>query len=174
MSFNSWLQNLKSTCGLGSGSRTPRRRLQVEALEDRTVPATFTVLNTLDSGAGSFRDAITQVNADPQPGIDTINFAIGSGVQTIAPLSAWPVLLHPVVKKYLLTSPELVVWTLGIGGVVLILFEWLHGEKPGAQEGMGSMPLWKAFLVGACQVIAMVPGVSRSAARLDCSATSAK
>ncbi len=52
--------------------------------------STFTVVNTLDSPAhsyyvppGSLRDAVNHVNADTQPGIDTINFAIGSGPQTI-------------------------------------------------------------------------------------------
>jgi hypothetical protein len=107
MSFHSWVENLKSTCGLGSGRRTlsrsqrrqpvARRRLQVEALEDRCMPSTFTVLNINDSGVGSFRDAIVQVNADTQPGTDTIVFAIRSGVQTIVPLSALPNITHPVV-----------------------------------------------------------------------------
>jgi trimeric autotransporter adhesin len=52
--------------------------------------STFTVVNTLDTPAnsyhvppGSLRDAVNHVNADTQPGIDTINFAIGSGPQTI-------------------------------------------------------------------------------------------
>jgi hypothetical protein len=40
------------------------RRPLCERLEDRTLPATFTVLNTLDSGPGSFRQAIDAVNAD--------------------------------------------------------------------------------------------------------------
>ena len=37
------------------------------------------------------------MNADTQPGIDTIDFAIGSGVQTITPLSALPTITHSVV-----------------------------------------------------------------------------
>ena len=65
---------------LGPAHRT---RPVIEFLEGRQLLSTFTVTNTGDTGAGSFRDAITQVNADTQPGIDTINFAIGSGVQTI-------------------------------------------------------------------------------------------
>src|SRR4029434_8379982 len=40
---------------------TPRRpktaRLHLEALDDRTLPSTFTVTSLLDSGAGSLREA---------------------------------------------------------------------------------------------------------------------
>jgi hypothetical protein len=51
--------------------------------------ATFTVVNTNDSGAGSLRQAILDANANP--GADTIVFNIpGAGVRTIAPASALP------------------------------------------------------------------------------------
>ncbi|HXH95035.1 MAG TPA: Calx-beta domain-containing protein [Thermoanaerobaculia bacterium] len=51
--------------------------------------ATFSVINTLDSGAGSLRQAITDANATA--GFDTIVFAIpGAGVHTIAPTSNLP------------------------------------------------------------------------------------
>jgi len=70
-------------------------RLNVDALSDlvilrkgRSGPSvvvalatTFTVTNTNDSGPGSLRQAITDANATPD--LDTINFSIGSGVQTI-------------------------------------------------------------------------------------------
>jgi hypothetical protein len=46
----------------------------VEALEDRTLFATFTVLNTLDDGSvGTLRWAIGQANA--HAGADTIDFS---------------------------------------------------------------------------------------------------
>jgi Ca2+-binding RTX toxin-like protein len=48
--------------------------------------ATFLVTNTNDSGAGSLRQAILDANANP--GLDTINFNIGlGGPQTIRPTS---------------------------------------------------------------------------------------
>jgi hypothetical protein len=57
----------------GSRRSSDRRRsavFRLERLEDRTVLSTLTVLNSLDSGAGSLRDTI----AAASPG-DTINFA---------------------------------------------------------------------------------------------------
>jgi hypothetical protein len=57
----------------------------------RVEAATFTVINTNDSGAGSLRQAVLDANTNP--GADTIVFAIpGSGVQTISPLSRLPYL----------------------------------------------------------------------------------
>jgi hypothetical protein len=56
--------------------------------------ATFTVTNANDSGAGSLRQAILDANATP--GFDTINFNIGSGAQTISPLSPLPTVTDPV------------------------------------------------------------------------------
>src|SRR5262249_50975323 len=55
----------------------PRQRtvLQLEALEDRAVPSTFTVTNLSDHDPGSLRAAILAANANP--GADTIQFAHG-------------------------------------------------------------------------------------------------
>ncbi|HEU5249882.1 MAG TPA: hypothetical protein VFW15_07830, partial [Thermoanaerobaculia bacterium] len=53
--------------------------------------ATFVVVNTSDSGAGSLRQAILDANA--APGADLIGFSIpGPGVHTISPLSSLPAL----------------------------------------------------------------------------------
>src|SRR5262249_45377864 len=47
-------------------ARRPSRRPRLEALEDRALPSTFTVINTLDDGSPhSLRGAIDQVNNDP-------------------------------------------------------------------------------------------------------------
>ncbi|MBV8607429.1 MAG: Calx-beta domain-containing protein, partial [Singulisphaera sp.] len=63
------------------------------------LPATFTVTDTSDdiNDTGSLRHAITQSNLTG-PGPNTINFNIpGTGVKTIAPLSALPVITNPVI-----------------------------------------------------------------------------
>jgi hypothetical protein len=81
--------------------RTPdgrRHRLpfRLEYLEGRLAPATFTVLNTADGGAGSLRQAILDANANP--GANRIAFDVsGGGVQTIRPASPLPDLTNPVV-----------------------------------------------------------------------------
>ena len=72
-----------------------RARLSVESLEDRLAPATFTVTNTNDAGAGSLRAAISSANA--AVGTDTVAFAIGSGLQTINLLSALPAISGQVI-----------------------------------------------------------------------------
>ena len=59
------------------------------------VAATFTVINTNDSGAGSLRQAVIDANANA--GADTIDFNIpGAGLHTIALQSALPQLSGPV------------------------------------------------------------------------------
>jgi hypothetical protein len=60
-----------------------RYRPRREALEDRALPSTFTVLNTNDTGAGSLRQALLDANAGS--GANKIVFNIGSGgAQTIS------------------------------------------------------------------------------------------
>lgn len=56
--------------------------------------ATYTVINTNDSGAGSFRQAILSANSNAGP--DTINFTIpGAGVHTITPVDQLPAITGP-------------------------------------------------------------------------------
>lgn len=53
--------------------------------------AIFTVTTVADTGVGSLRNAINSVNVDPDP-THVINFSIGSGVQTIQPLTQFPLI----------------------------------------------------------------------------------
>ncbi|HKI19981.1 MAG TPA: Ig-like domain-containing protein, partial [Isosphaeraceae bacterium] len=71
------------------------RLASLEQLEDRRLLATFTVTSTGDSGPGTLRQAI--VDSNVQAGPNTIDFNIpGTGVQTIAPISALPAITTPV------------------------------------------------------------------------------
>ena len=58
-------------------ARPTGARLAVEALDERVVPATFTVTTGANDGPGSFRQAILDSNGSPGP--DTIAFNIGTG-----------------------------------------------------------------------------------------------
>lgn len=61
-----------------------------------TRAATFTVTSTEDSGPGSLRQAILDVNAIPGPHRIEFNLP-GEGVHTLAPLTALPTISNPVV-----------------------------------------------------------------------------
>lgn len=58
-----------------------QRRALLEQLEDRALLSTFTVINADDAGPGSLRQMILDANANP--GIDQINFALGGSSQVI-------------------------------------------------------------------------------------------
>jgi hypothetical protein len=69
----------------------------LELLEERRLLTTFLVVNTNDSGAGSLRQALLDSNSPSSPGPNVIDFNIpASGVQTISPATALPVITNPV------------------------------------------------------------------------------
>ena len=76
MSIRAFLQSLTATPARRErpGRAGRARRLAVESLEDRSLPSTFTVVNLLDSGAGSLRAAVAAANASP--GADAVDFAV--------------------------------------------------------------------------------------------------
>ena len=93
----------------------------------------FVVTNTNDSGAGSLRQAI--IDANTQPGLDTIAFNIpGGGLKTIAPLSLLPTITGPVVIDGY-TQPGSAVNTLALGSNASLLIE-LSGQN--VPNGAGS------------------------------------
>src|SRR5207248_5936909 len=63
-------------------------------MQTPTTPLVFTVMNTNDTGAGSFRQAILDANS---MGGGTINFNIpGGGVHTISPMTVLPTITQTV------------------------------------------------------------------------------
>ncbi len=73
--------------------------------------------------------------------------------------------LYKVVKGYLLGNELVVLAALLLGGIALIAFERLHGEREGAQ-GLDALSYKNAALIGLAQSVAIIPGVSRSAATI--------
>ena len=74
--------------------------------------------------------------------------------------------LYRVIKTYLFDSDTVVLWALGLGGVVLIVFELLHRERDDAVDDVASISYSKAFLIGVFQSLSVVPGVSRAGATI--------
>ena len=64
------------------------------------------------------------------------------------------------IKDILLGNPWIVVWSLGIGGILLIVLEKFHTEK------QKNMSLLDAFMIGCAQSLSIIPGVSRAAATI--------
>jgi undecaprenyl-diphosphatase len=74
--------------------------------------------------------------------------------------------LYNIVKAYLLGNELVVLAALALGGLALILFELFHTENPTGSEGVENITYGQAALVGLFQAVAIVPGVSRSAATI--------
>ena len=74
-------------------------------------------------------------------------------------------LLYPFIKGFLLGSPLIVVGALFLGGIALIAFEY-YRTPPAEETGLGNITYRQSFAVGLCQSLAMIPGVSRSAATI--------
>ncbi|HVV15356.1 MAG TPA: undecaprenyl-diphosphate phosphatase [Candidatus Paceibacterota bacterium] len=74
--------------------------------------------------------------------------------------------LYKVIKTYLLGNETVVLWAMLLGGVVLIAFEYFHREKADAVREISAMSWRQAALIGVFQSVAIVPGVSRSAASI--------
>ena len=69
--------------------------------------------------------------------------------------------LYPFIKSYLLGSSQVVVWSLFLGGIIIILFEKYH-------KSTSHQPLTTShyFVIGLFQSFSIIPGVSRAAATI--------
>ncbi len=75
-------------------------------------------------------------------------------------------LLFKIVKNYLLGNLYVTLVSLFIGGIILIILELIYKEKEHHFEDISKMSFPKAFVIGLFQSIAIIPGVSRSAATI--------
>jgi undecaprenyl-diphosphatase len=73
--------------------------------------------------------------------------------------------VYKLVKDSLLGNVRVVLASLLIGGIVLLLFDrrWRQDE---AETDFAAISYKQALLIGLCQCVAMIPGVSRSAATI--------
>lgn len=68
--------------------------------------------------------------------------------------------------KQLLGSQTIVLWSLLIGGVLIILFEYFYKAPQKEQEQVRDISYKHAILLGFFQTLAFIPGVSRAAATI--------
>jgi len=73
-------------------------------------------------------------------------------------------IFYPFIKGALLGNPLIVVYALFLGGIALIAFEYLYTPPQGS--AVANISYKQSFIVGLFQSVAMIPGVSRSAATI--------
>ena len=88
-----------------------------------------------------------------------------TGVQTCALPILIGLTVYKAVKGYLLGNMNVVLLSLLLGGVALIVFERFH-NRTDSEVDFSEITYGKALLIGLFQSIAIVPGVSRSAATI--------
>ncbi len=87
-------------------------------------------------------------------------------IAAFIPTAVLGLFLYKVIKEVLLESTEVVLWSLFAGGIFLILFELWFKDKETPVNSISDMPFKSAVLIGVFQSLAMIPGVSRSAATI--------
>lgn len=75
-------------------------------------------------------------------------------------------ILFKIIKTYLLGNLYVTLASLLVGGILLIVLELIYKEKENYLDDIGKMKYSNAFLIGLFQSIAVIPGVSRSAATI--------
>jgi undecaprenyl-diphosphatase len=74
------------------------------------------------------------------------------------------IFLHDFIKTVLFESPQLIAIMLILGGIVLLVVDRIAPAP--VHDNVDDVPLRKAFAIGLCQCVAMIPGVSRSGATI--------
>lgn len=87
-------------------------------------------------------------------------------IAAFLPTAVIGLILYKLIKQYLLSNDLVVVWALLIGGILLIAFEAWHKEADGSIDEVKNISYKQAMLIGLFQSLAVVPGVSRSAATI--------
>ncbi len=99
---NFWFDRNRPASPDSAPTAALRRRFSIEPLEGRQLLSTLNVTTAVDNGsntaptAGSLRAAILKADAQPAGTLTTIDFKIGTGLQTIRPPVALPQITRPV------------------------------------------------------------------------------
>lgn len=74
--------------------------------------------------------------------------------------------LYKLIKSFLLGNSLIVVIALLLGGILLIILEKMYKEKEHSISDIEKVSNKQAFLIGICQSVSIIPGVSRSASTI--------
>lgn len=87
-------------------------------------------------------------------------------IAAFLPTAVLGLLFYKIIKRYLLASTTVVLWSLLVGGIFLIIFELVYHQREEDIDDLASIPYPVCLLIGLFQSIAMIPGVSRAAATI--------
>ena len=87
-------------------------------------------------------------------------------VVAVLPTGVIGLTVYKAIKGYLLGNVPVVLAALVVGGIALIVFERFKDQRDAGDADLSQITYKKAFLIGLFQAIAVIPGVSRSAATI--------
>lgn len=82
------------------------------------------------------------------------------------PTACVGLIFYKIIKRFLLANNQVVLWSLFLGGILLIIFEIFYREKEEAIHTIQSISYRQSLFIGLFQSISIIPGVSRAAATI--------
>jgi len=87
-------------------------------------------------------------------------------ITAFLPTAVLGLIFYSLIKKFLLGNESVVLWALFLGGVAILIFEHFFTEKRATVDDLEKISYKQALGIGLFQSLAMIPGVSRSAATI--------
>ena len=82
------------------------------------------------------------------------------------PTAVLGLIFYKFIKQHLLGNLPVVLWALLIGGIIMIVLEKYYSHRTPLAEETDHISYKHCLILGFCQSLAMIPGVSRSAATI--------
>jgi len=86
-------------------------------------------------------------------------------ITAFIPTAIIGLLLYKIIKNYFMNNFHIIILAMIIGGLGIIIFEYLHKDKT-SKANLDSISYKQAVTIGLFQALAIIPGVSRSAATI--------
>jgi undecaprenyl-diphosphatase len=82
------------------------------------------------------------------------------------PTAIFGLVFYKIFKNLLLSNVFVVIWSLFLGGIILIFLEIWHKKRKKFNNSFKELDLKRSLIIGFFQAIAIIPGVSRSGATI--------